>query len=65
MNARPANITFSVLEGLAGTTSTVLTVDDDFEIDEDGNFVITVSRESDRRAESPSAHQRLDDHCGT
>jgi len=43
-DARPANITFSVLEGLAGTTSTVLTVDDDFEIDEDGNFVITVSR---------------------
>ena len=46
MNARPANITFSVLEGLAGTTSTVLTVDDDFEIDEEGNFVITVSREA-------------------
>ena len=43
-DARPANITFSVLEGLAGTTSTVLTVDDDFEVDEDGNFVITVSR---------------------
>ena len=46
VNARPANITFSVLEGLAGTTSTVLTVDDEFEIDEDGNFVITVSREA-------------------
>jgi hypothetical protein len=46
VNARPANITFSVLEGLAGTTSTVLTVDDDFEIDEEGNFVITVSREA-------------------
>jgi hypothetical protein len=44
VEARPANITFSVLEGLAGTTSTVLTVDDEFEIDEDGNFVITVSR---------------------
>ena len=65
VNARPANITFSVLEGLSGTTSKVLTVDNEFEIDEDGNFVITVSREADRRAESPSAHQRLDDHCGT
>ena len=46
VNARPANITFSVLEGLAGTTSKVLTVDNEFEIDEDGNFVITVSREA-------------------
>ena len=44
-DARPSNVTFSVLEGLAGTTSTVLTVDDDFEVDENGNFVITVSRE--------------------
>lgn len=45
LDARPSNVTFSVLEGLAGTTSTVLTVDDEFEVDEDGNFVITVSRE--------------------
>ncbi len=42
--SRPANVTFSVLEGLAGTTSTVLTVDDNFVVDDDGNFVITVSR---------------------
>ncbi len=45
LDARPSNITFSVLEGLAGTTSTVLTVDDNFEVDENGNFVITVSRQ--------------------
>ncbi|MGZ5377915.1 MAG: hypothetical protein ACXWD8_07810 [Mycobacterium sp.] len=45
LDARPSNVTFSVLEGLAGTTSTVLTVDNDFEVDENGNFVITVSRE--------------------
>ncbi|MFI5507579.1 hypothetical protein ACIA48_08940 [Mycobacterium sp. NPDC051804] len=44
-DARPSNITFSVLEGLAGTTTTVLTVDDEFEVDADGNFVITVSME--------------------
>ncbi|MBY0286575.1 MAG: hypothetical protein K2X52_05455 [Mycobacteriaceae bacterium] len=45
LDARPSNITFSVLEGLAGTTSTVLTVDDEFEVDANGNFVITVSME--------------------
>lgn len=41
----PADITFSVLEGLAGTTSTILTADD-IEINDDGTFVITVSTES-------------------
>ena len=41
----PADTTFSVLEGLAGTTSSILTVDDDFEINDDGTFVITVSTE--------------------
>jgi hypothetical protein len=45
VDARPSNITFSVLEGLAGTTTTVLTVDDEFEVDANGNFVITVSME--------------------
>lgn len=39
----PADTSFSVLEGLAGTTSSILTVDDDFEINDDGTFVITVS----------------------
>ena len=34
-----------MLEGLAGTTSSILTVDDDFEVNEDGSFVITVSTE--------------------
>ncbi|MDT5015046.1 MAG: hypothetical protein QOD39_1206 [Mycobacterium sp.] len=43
-NARPADTTFSVLEGLAGTTSSILTADD-LEVDEDGKFVITVSTE--------------------
>ncbi|MEO3756988.1 DUF1214 domain-containing protein [Mycobacterium sp. B14F4] len=40
----PADVTFSVLEGLAGTTSSLLTYDD-LEINEDGTFTITVSRE--------------------
>lgn len=40
----PADVTFSVLEGLAGTTSTIMTLDD-LEINEDGTFVITVSTE--------------------
>ncbi|MDA4107491.1 DUF1214 domain-containing protein [Mycolicibacterium holsaticum] len=43
-NGLPADTTFSVLEGLAGTTSTILTADD-LEINEDGTFVITVSTE--------------------
>ncbi|WP_234897789.1 hypothetical protein [Mycolicibacterium vanbaalenii] len=41
----PADITFSVLEGTAGTTSTILSLSD-LEVDEDGTFVITVSGES-------------------
>lgn len=41
----PADTSFSVLEGTAGTTSQLLTVDDEFEIDEDGSFEITVSAE--------------------
>lgn len=40
----PADVTFSVLEGTAGTTSSLLTYDD-LEINEDGTFTITVSRE--------------------
>lgn len=39
---RPADTTFSVLEGLAGTTSSILTADD-LEINEDGTFTITAS----------------------
>ncbi|MDZ4267298.1 MAG: DUF1214 domain-containing protein [Mycobacterium sp.] len=38
----PADTTFSVLEGTAGTTSTLLSLQD-LDIDEDGSFVITVS----------------------
>lgn len=41
----PADTSFSVLEGTAGTTSQLLTVDDEFEIDDDGSFEITVSAE--------------------
>jgi|GEM_PF-476283 len=41
----PADTTFSVLEGLAGTTSSILTVDENFVVDDDGRFVITVSTE--------------------
>ncbi|WP_220097457.1 DUF1214 domain-containing protein [Mycolicibacterium pulveris] len=40
----PADVTFSVLEGLAGTTSTIMTIDD-LEINDDGTFVITASTE--------------------
>ncbi|MGV0875419.1 hypothetical protein [Mycolicibacterium sp. XJ879] len=43
-DGRPADTTFSVLEGLAGTTSTILSADD-LEINDDGTFVITVSTE--------------------
>ncbi len=38
----PSDTTFSVLEGTAGTTSTILTLDD-LDISPDGSFVITVS----------------------
>ena len=41
----PTDVTFSVLEGLAGTTSSLLTYDD-LQINEDGTFTITVSREA-------------------
>ena len=40
----PTDVTFSVLEGLAGTTSSLLTYDD-LVINEDGTFTITASRE--------------------
>ncbi|MEE9243269.1 MAG: hypothetical protein V3U55_04395, partial [Mycobacterium sp.] len=40
----PADTTFSVLEGLAGTTSTILSLQD-LDISEDDSFVITVSGE--------------------
>jgi hypothetical protein len=43
-DGRPSDISFSVLEGLAGTTSTILTADD-LDIADDGTFVITVSAE--------------------
>jgi hypothetical protein len=43
-NARPADTTFSVLEGLAGTTSSILTAKD-LVVDQDGKFVIRVSTE--------------------
>lgn len=42
-DAMPADTTFSVLEGLAGTTSSILTAGD-LQIDEGGRFTITVSR---------------------
>jgi hypothetical protein len=41
---RPADTTFSVLEGLAGTTSSIKSADD-LDINPDGTFVITVSSE--------------------
>ncbi|WP_102144699.1 DUF1214 domain-containing protein [Mycobacterium hubeiense] len=41
----PADTSFSVLEGTAGTTSQILVVDEDFEINDDGTFEITVSSE--------------------
>ena len=43
-NGRPADVTFSVLEGLSGKTSSILTADD-IDVDENGYFTITVSRE--------------------
>lgn len=39
---RPADTTFSVLEGTSGVTSTILTLDD-LDVSPDGSFVITVS----------------------
>ncbi len=41
----PTDTSFSVLEGLAGTTSSILT-GDDLDVDENGYFEITVSREA-------------------
>ena len=41
-NGVPADVSFSVLEGLSGTTSSILTADD-LEIGPDGTFRITVS----------------------
>ena len=41
----PADVTFSVLEGTAGTTSTILSLSD-LDVDEDGTFVITASGEA-------------------
>ncbi|SEH88846.1 Protein of unknown function [Mycolicibacterium rutilum] len=43
-DGRPSDVTFSVLEGLAGTTSAILTADH-LDVNEDGTFTITVSRE--------------------
>ncbi|ODQ92542.1 DUF1214 domain-containing protein [Mycolicibacterium flavescens] len=43
-DGRPSDTTFSVLEGVGGTTSAILTADD-LEVNEDGTFTITVSRE--------------------
>ncbi len=40
----PADTTFSVLEGISGTTSTILTLND-LQVSPDGTFVITVSGE--------------------
>ena len=44
VEARPTNVTFSVLSGASGTTTTVLTVTPDM-VNEDGSFEITVDRE--------------------
>lgn len=43
-DGRPSDVTFSVLEGVGGTTSSILTADD-LDVNEDGTFTITVSRE--------------------
>ncbi len=42
---RPADTTFSVLTGLSGNTASVLS-GHDLEVDSDGNFTITVSRDA-------------------
>ena len=52
----PADTTFSVLEGTAGTTSTILTLSD-LDINDDGSFVITVS--GDPAAPGQTNHLQL------
>ncbi|GFM17792.1 MULTISPECIES: DUF1214 domain-containing protein [Mycobacteriaceae] len=52
----PADTTFSVLEGTAGTTSTILTLPD-LDINDDGSFVITVS--GDPAAPGQTNHLQL------
>ena len=44
VEARPTNVTFSVLSGASGTTTTVMTITPDM-VNEDGSFEITVGRE--------------------
>lgn len=44
VEARPENVTFSVLSGVSGTTTTVMTITPDM-VNEDGSFEITVGRE--------------------
>lgn len=44
VDARPTNVTFSVLSGASGTTTTVMTITEDM-VNEDGSFEITVGRE--------------------
>ena len=52
----PADTTFSVLEGTAGTTSTILSLSD-LDINDDGSFVITVS--GDPAAPGQTNHLQL------
>ena len=52
----PADTTFSVLEGTAGTTSTILSLSD-LDINDDGTFVITVS--GDPAAPGQTNHLQL------
>ena len=44
VDARPTNVTFSVLSGTSGTTTTVMTLTEDM-VNEDGSFEITVDNE--------------------
>lgn len=44
VEARPTNVTFSVLSGASGTTTTVMTITPEM-VNEDGSFEITVDRE--------------------
>ncbi|ORB63994.1 DUF1214 domain-containing protein [Mycolicibacterium tusciae] len=44
VEARPTNVTFSVLSGASGTTTTVMTITEDM-VNEDGSFEIIVDRE--------------------
>ncbi|WP_245905915.1 hypothetical protein [Mycolicibacterium palauense] len=55
----PADTTFSVLEGTAGTTSTILSLQD-LDINPDGSFVITVS--GDPAAPGQTNHLQLTSH---